>query len=69
MTEKTIDEKIGVTEAKIENLEASDEKQWSAIEKLQSRLPLWATVILMVMSGLVGSSLTYASLASRLISK
>ena len=53
-------------ETEIKNLRQSDLDQWTAINQLRNRLPLWATVILMVMSGLVGSALTYAAVAVKL---
>ena len=63
---ETEGEIIAGHEKQIEGLERSDSAQWEAIRTLQTRLPLWATVILMVMSGLVGSALTYAVLATKL---
>ena len=55
----------GIEEA-IENLKESESQQWKhidAIEKALPRLmPLWVTVILMVMSGITGSALTLAGM-------
>lgn len=39
---------------KCDELHEVNEDQWTAINNLRNRLPVWATVILMVMSGLVG---------------
>jgi len=52
--------------SEIENLKASDKLQWEAINKIQNRLPVWATLLLTVMGGVVGWALTYASLINRL---
>lgn len=49
-------EKHSGLEARIENLEISGKKQWEAIEKLQNRLPVWATVVISVLTFLLGWS-------------
>ena len=55
----------GLNEA-IENLKKSDEEQWDHINKIEEvlpkLLPLWVTVVLMIMSGLTGSALTFAGM-------
>lgn len=33
-------------EVKIQKLEESDERQWAALDKLQHRLPIWATFVI-----------------------
>jgi len=43
-----------VTREKITHLEASDAKQWDVLEKLQSRLPNWATLIIAILMALIG---------------
>ncbi len=52
--------------ARVENLEKSDETQWEHINKIEATLPklvpVWVTVVLMVMSGLTGSALTFAGM-------
>lgn len=47
----------------IKNLKASDAKQWIAIEKLQNRLPTWATVLISTLTFALGVSLTWAGFA------
>ncbi len=37
-----------------DELHEVDEDQWTAINNLRSRPPVWATVILMIMSGIIG---------------
>ena len=48
----------------IKNLEKSDVDQWAHINAIEARLPklvpVWVTVILMVMSAVSGSALTVA---------
>jgi len=62
----------GIEEA-IENIKKSDSDQWehiTAIEKALPRLmPLWVTVILMVMSGITGSALTLAGMIVKFYSR
>jgi len=47
----------------VKNLYASDKKQWDAIERLQNRLPIWATLVISVLSAISTWALTYASFA------
>jgi len=47
----------------IENLKDSDKRQWVVIEKLQNRLPVWATLLISVLTFALGVSLTYARLS------
>jgi len=56
----TAEERIGVNEAAIKNIKDSDERQWLAIEKLQSRLPIWATTIISLLTFFLGCTTTYA---------
>jgi hypothetical protein len=52
-------------QADVEQLKTDNEKQWTAIERLQNRLPVWATMVISVLTFLLGASLTYASLVVR----
>ncbi len=58
-------EHSGITKA-VDNLEKSDEQQWEEINGLKKMLskyvPAWVTLILMVMSGITGSALTFAGM-------
>jgi NO-binding membrane sensor protein with MHYT domain len=56
------------TSARIENLETSDKEQWAAIDRLQNRLPVWATLLISLLTFALGVALTYASLAVQLSS-
>lgn len=49
----------GHTEA-IKTLKESDEKQWEAIERLQNRLPVWATMLFSFLTFAIGCVTTYA---------
>lgn len=69
MTDKTPDERIGIAETEIGNLKTSDENQWKAINKLQNRLPIWATTIISVLTFFLGCSTTYAVMAFKLVGK
>lgn len=49
-------------ESKIQSLEDSDAKQWEAIEKLQNRLPVWATIIISLLTFLLGLSIGFITI-------
>ena len=55
MANKTTDERVGITETEIENLKDSDNRQWEILEKLQNRLPVWATMVISLLTFLLGS--------------
>lgn len=59
------EERIGINEAEIDTLQASDERQWLAIEKLQNRLPIWATTVISLLTFFVGCTTTYAVMLAR----
>lgn len=50
------------TRRRVIELEESDDRQWQAIEKLQNRLPTWATVVISLLTFLLGCSVTYAGI-------
>lgn len=60
------DRPCGVHESKIDRLEKETEEQWTAINKLRDRLPVWATIVISLLTFLLGSALTYAALVVRL---
>jgi len=39
--------------------------QWQELDKIKNRPPVWCTLVMMVMSGLMGSILTYAALIGK----
>jgi len=51
----------------VAGLHESDERQWTAIDQLRNRLPLWATTVISLLTFCVGVLLTVAvQLARRL---
>ena len=53
-------------QGRVGRLEQDSDEQWKTINSLRNRLPVWATVVMMVLSGLIGSALTYAAVAAKL---
>ncbi len=64
--DKTAEERIGINETEIGTLKDSDNKQWSAIDDLRQFMrklvPVWTTIVLMVMSAITASALTFAGM-------
>lgn len=65
-----MDDNIAVHTEQILELKKSDTEQWKHIngyEKALSKLvPVWTTIVLMAMSGLTASALTFAVVMTRL---
>lgn len=61
MNEKPCD----VHSEKIERLEKETEDQWTAINRLRDRLPVWGTVVISLLTFLLGCALTYARMAGK----
>ena len=59
-------QKCDVHDEQITQLKTSDSDQWEHINNLESALhklvPVWTALVLMVMSGLTGSALTFAGM-------
>ena len=53
-------------QSRVGRLEQDNIDQWKTINSLRNRPPVWTTVVLMALSGLVGSALTYAAVAVKL---
>ncbi len=68
--DKTAEERIGIVENEVGNLKDSDDSQWSEIkgirEFMRKLVPVWVTVVLMVMSAVTGSALTFAGMLIRM---
>jgi p-aminobenzoyl-glutamate transporter AbgT len=47
----------------METLENSDSRQWDSIERLQNRLPVWATLFISFLTFCLGAMATYSALA------
>jgi hypothetical protein len=52
--------------ARLEKIEDDTEKQWTVLDKLQNRPPVWATVVIALLTGLLGAAATYASLVAKI---
>ena len=63
---KTAEERIGINETEIDTLKDSDSKQWAAIDKLQNRLPIWATTLISLLTFSIGCVTTYAVMLHRI---
>ena len=53
-------------ETEIKNLKESDKQQWQAIQELQNRLPVWATVVISTLTFFCGAAMTYAALVVKI---
>lgn len=49
-------------DARMNNLEDSDKKQWIAIDKIMNRPPIWATALISLLTFLLGCTLTWAAM-------
>jgi hypothetical protein len=47
-------EKCGRHSADISNLQDSDKRQWALIERIQNRLPVWATFVFGILTLAIG---------------
>ncbi len=70
---ETADTKIAVIETEVETLKKSDNDQWSAINEIRQYMrkliPVWVTLVLMAMSAVTASALTFAGMAIRMVGK
>jgi hypothetical protein len=41
-------------------------KQWVEIDRIRNRPPVWCTAVIAVLSGLLGSAVTYAALVVKI---
>lgn len=51
--------------ARLVKVEDDTEKQWTVLDKLRNRLPNWATVVISLLTFLLGVTATYAGLAAK----
>lgn len=54
-------------EARLVKVEDDTDKQWAVLDKLRNRLPNWATVVISLLTFLLGATATYAGLAVRIV--
>lgn len=52
--------KVATNTKAIETLEEETERQWTAIDKLQNRLPVWASMLISILTFAIGCVTTYA---------
>ncbi len=45
---------LSAHQVRLETLEQSDEKQWTAIDHIKERLPVWATVVFGILTFMLG---------------
>jgi len=50
-------------------LEGETEKKWKVLDQLRNRLPVWATIVISLLTFLLGASVTYAALAVKVASQ
>ncbi len=54
-------EKCGRHEADIINLQDSDKRQWEILDRVQNRLPNWATFTFSALTFILGSVITFCA--------
>ncbi len=64
--DKTVEERVGISEEAITTLKTSDTDQWETINKLRNRLPNWAVFLIAGLSACCGWCLHYAAVAAKL---
>ncbi len=67
MAKETTEAMVAGHSEAINTLKDSDEKQWKAIEKLQNRLPLWATTLISILTFGMGCVSTYAVMLRNMV--
>lgn len=50
----------------VKDVRDDTDKQWTEINHIKNRPPVWCTVVIAILSGGLGSVLTYAALAVRI---
>ena len=54
---------------RVSKVEAETEKQWKVLDQLRNRLPAWATIVISLLTFLLGVSVTYATFAIKTASQ
>ena len=52
--------------ARLIKIEDDTEKQWKVLDQLRNRLPGWATLVISLLTFMLGASVTYAGFAVKL---
>jgi len=67
------EQKCDVHAEQIKQLQESDKTQWEHINKwneiIRKYVPVWVTIVLMAMSGLTASALTFAGMMIKFVGK
>lgn len=50
----------------VKDVKDDTDKQWTELGRIRNRPPVWCTVVIGLLSGLLGSAMTYAALVVRL---
>jgi len=70
MSPPTDNKLCDVHDEQIHRLRADTDEQWEHINKIEDALrrlvPVWVTIVLMMMSGVTGSALTFAGMIIKL---
>jgi len=56
-------------EERVSKVETETEKQWKVLDQLRNRLPVWATIVISLLTFLLGGAITYATFAIRIAQK
>jgi len=54
---------------RITKVEAETEKQWKVLDQLRNRLPVWATLVISLLTFLLGGAITYATFVVNVVSQ
>jgi len=69
----TPEERIGIVESEVVNLKDSDKEQQSEINRIREfmrkLIPIWVATVLMAMSAVTASALTFAGMIIKLTAK
>lgn len=52
---------------RITDVKDDTDKQWAEINRIKNRPPIWCTAVIAILSGLLGSILTYAALVVKIV--
>jgi len=72
MTDRALQEEsskgppCGEHDIRLQHLEANNKKQWEVLDKLRNRPPVWVTVVISLLTFLLGCAVTCAGIAVRL---
>ncbi len=61
----SVEEQVARNETAIESLKVSEDRQWEIIEAIRKRLPVWATLLISLLTGAVFSLLTVLVIVCR----